>query len=433
MRQYRLSDLTWLPRTPAGRHAIYEGIRFRLWPFASRIARVWRKTAIRRTRVVAVVGSLGKSTTTRAVMAVLDLRAPASGPGNAWSSLAWLLLSIRPGQAHAAIEAGISRPGTMEGYARMMLPNATVVTSIASEHNRSFGSLEATRDEKAWMVRVLRPDGVAVLNGDDPHVMWMRGETRARVVTYGFGVHCDVRGSDVAIDWPAGTRFRVHVDGVTRDARVRFIGRHLVYPALAAIAVARAEGVPLDTAIDRLANATGPRGRMQPVELPGGVMVLRDEVKSTLETIHTALETFAEIPAKRRIVVLGDISEPMGSQNRLYRDLGRRAALAATHVVVAGGSREKLQAGAHAAGLPRANLIEGGRTPSEIASFLRGFLEPGDVVLIKGRDTQRLDRVRLILAGRAVRCDVRTCPIRRLECANCPMLERGWAGERTLD
>ena len=433
MRHYRLRDLGWLWRTPAGRHAVYEGIRFRLWPTASRLARAWRHAAVRGTRDVAVVGSLGKSTTTRAVLAVLDLPAPARGPGNAWSSLAWLMLGIRPGQRHAAIEAGISAPGTMEGYARMILPNLTVVTSIASEHHRSFGTFEVTRDEKAWMVRVLPEAGWAILNGDDANVMWMRGQTRARIMTFGFGAQCDVRGSDVAVDWPHGTRFTVHAGGDAREVRVRFIGRHLVYPALAAIAVARAEGIAIDTAIARLALAEAPRGRMQPIPLPGGVTILRDEVKSTLETIHTALDAFGEIPAKRRVVVIGAISEPMGNQHRLYRDLGRRCGQVAHTVIVAGNNLDKMRPGALGAGLPRERLIDGGRSPSEIAEFLRGYLEPGDAVLVKGRDTQRLDRVRLILEGRAVRCDLRICSIRRLECEFCPMLERGWAGERTLD
>ena len=85
-------------------------------------------------------------------------------------------------------------------------PDVAVITAVGSEHHRSLGTLEVTRAEKSWMVQALPAAGVAVLNGDDPNVMWMRQKTRARVVTFGFGAACDVRADDVRLDWPRGTR-----------------------------------------------------------------------------------------------------------------------------------------------------------------------------------------------------------------------------------
>ncbi|CAG1000797.1 UDP-N-acetylmuramoyl-tripeptide--D-alanyl-D-alanine ligase [Burkholderiales bacterium] len=428
--KYRLSDLPALLATPAGWLQVLEGVNFRLWPLSSRIARLHRRTLASGARVVAVVGSSGKSTTMRAVSAALGAPPFAVMTHNAWSYVARAVLRIRRGQRHAVIEVGIAGRNQMRDYASVVRPDVTVVTSIGSEHHRSLVSLDVTRDEKAWMVRALPAHGVAVLNGDDPNVMWMASETAARVVTFGFGDACDVRASDACIDWPDGTRFRVGAFGDERDARVRLVGRHMVYAALAAIAVARVEGVALDDAIARVAALAPTPGRMQPVALAGGATILRDEYKGSIETIDAALEALSEIDARRRIVVLGDISEPPGQQHRAYRRIGERVAGVATHFLVVGSMHEPYFAGARHGGMPTANAVRAGRTPREAARALSALIEPGDVVLVKGRDTQRLERITLILQGRTVGCDIRTCEMRIVNCEGCPMLERGWGDRR---
>ncbi len=430
--KYRLRDVPALFATAGGRAQLWVGAMYRVWPLTSRLAWLWRRTRARRTRVVAVVGSFGKSTTASAVSAALGVPPHASMLHNAWSAVALAVLRIRPSQRHAVIEVGIAAPGQMAQYARVVRPDVAVVTSIGSEHNRSLVTLEVTRAEKARMVGALAPAGVAVLNGDDPDVMWMAGQTRARVVTFGFGARCDVRASDFRLDWPAGSRFRVTALGEEREVAVRFLGRHLVYPALAAIAVAKLEEVALDAALARLQAVAPVPGRMQPVPLANGAIVLRDDYKSVLETMHAALDVLAEVPAPRRIVLFGDVSEPPSNQRPLYRDLGRRVAAIAAHFVVVGHGLQPYASGAKAAGMPPESIHDGGRTPRQAAAVLADLLQPGDVVLIKGRGNQMLDRVRLILEGRRVGCDIVLCSLHRATCEGCPMLEAGWGTRRVV-
>ena len=415
-------------QTPFGRRQLRDGLLRRLWPLLSRVARLHRQTVTRKTCVIAIVGSLGKSTTSRALTTALGLPLHRLMLFNSWSGLALALLRIRPGQRNAVIEVGIAAPGQMDVYARVVRPTVTVVTSIASEHNRSLGSLESTRVEKSRMVRALPRSGTAVLNGDDPHVMWMKGETHARVVTFGFDDTCDVRATDVRLDWPHGTRFHLRAFGEERDVTIQLIGRYMVYPALAAVAVSHVAGIPLDEALSRLRSLTPTPGRMAPVALPNGVILLRDEYKAPLEAMHAALDVVADIPAERRIVVLGDVSEAPGSQGPIYRALGERVARIASLLVVVGSRRNPrgYAAGARRAGMPGSRIISAGPTPREAAETLRKLLQPGDVVLLKGRGTQRLERVGLILQGRRVLCNISDCRIRSIDCAHCPMLERGW-------
>jgi UDP-N-acetylmuramoyl-tripeptide--D-alanyl-D-alanine ligase len=320
----------------------------------------------------------------------------------------------------------------MKGYARTVRPDVAVVTAIGSEHHVSLGTLEVTRAEKSWMLQVLPASGAAVLNGDDPNVMWMKEKTRARVVTFGFGAACDVRADQVRLDWPRGTYFRLTAFGEKRDVAVRLLGRHMIYPILAAVAVSHIEGYALDPVLARLRELAPTPGRMDPVLLPNGVTVLRDDFKSTLETVHTALDVLAEVPAPRRVVLLGSVSEPPGPQRPIYQALGERVAKIASHLVLFHNEFEPYWSGARRGGMPRTAVTSAGRTARDAAEALSQVLHPGDVLLIKGRGPEKLDRVRLILQGRRVGCDIRYCSLRTQECEQCPMLERGWEGHRVI-
>jgi UDP-N-acetylmuramyl pentapeptide synthase len=428
--RFRIRDLPAMLRTPAGRMHVRQGIAFRSWPLLSPLARMYRRML--KTRVIAVVGSFGKSTTTRAIAAALGVPEHSSMLSNSWSWIAFALFRIRPGQRHAVIEVGISKPGLMKGYARTVGPDVAVVTAIGSEHHVSLGTLEVTRAEKSWMLQVLPASGAAVLNGDDPNVMWMKEKTRARVVTFGFGAACDVRADQVRLDWPRGTYFRLTAFGEKRDVAVRLLGRHMIYPILAAVAVSHVEGYALDPVLARLRELAPTPGRMDPVLLPNGVTVLRDDFKSTLETVHTALDVLAEVPAPRRVVLLGSVSEPPGPQRPIYQALGERVAKIASHLVLFHNEFEPYWSGARRGGMPRTAVTSAGRTARDAAEALSQVLHPGDVLLIKGRGPEKLDRVRLILQGRRVGCDIRYCSLRTQACEQCPMLERGWEGHRVI-
>jgi len=210
---------------------------------------------------------------------------------------------------------------------------------------------------------------------------------------------------------------------------VRLLGRHMVYPILAAIATAFAEGFPLEHILPPLEKLSPTPGRLEPIQLANGAVILRDDFKSPLETIHAALDLFSEIPAKRRRVVLGEVSEPPGSQGPIYRDIGERIASIASHVMFIGGNFQRYAAGVRRGGLPSSSIIDAGRSVLKAAELLGEDLRPGDVVLIKGRDTQRLGRITLALTGRKVRCDIDFCDTRAVDCETCPILEHGYEGQ----
>jgi len=393
---------------------------------------IYRRTALRHTCLVVVTGSFGKTTTARAVSVALEGADRDVNWFNFKGGVAMAVLKTPPWRRFAVIEAGIDGAGQMIQYAKMIRPDVAVVTCIGSEHNRSLGSLQSTRNEKVKILAGLPPGGVAVLNGDDPNVHWMATQTQNKIITFGVGETNQVRASHITLNWPKGTQFKVHANGRTCELTMKLLGRHMVYPILAAIATALAKGFSLDQILSPLQTLSPTPGRLEPIQLPNGALILRDDFKSPLETINAALDLLAEIPARRRIVVLGDISEPFGKQWQIYRKVGERIAQVATKAIFITGKFRAYAAGAKSAGLPSSSIMGAERSVLKAVELLREDLRPGDVVLIKGRDNQRLDRITLALIGKKVYCDIDFCDTRAVRCETCPNLERGYEEQRMI-
>lgn len=395
----------------------------KIWPALAYVARAYRSTFAGRVRVVAVIGSVGKTTTMRTASAALlrPVRRQAVLNVGSHPGVGRAMFSVRPWDRHAVVEVAIGGKGEMRTLARTVRPNIVIVTAIASDHWQSFGTLEVTRDEKSNILRPLRPTDVVVANADDQHVRWMTTQTRARVVLAGEAPDAEVRATEVTLDWPNGMRFNVAVDGQVRPATTKLVGRHMVFGALAAITVGYLEGVPLEEAIARVAAVEPTPGRMQTMALVNGAYALRDDFKASVDAFEVALETLAQIPATRRLAVIGEISEETGSQQ--YRDIGTRTAFA-DRVVFVGSSKhfQAFRSGLRSAGM-ESERYERVHNAREALDALRPDIASGDVVFIKGRWQQALGRVGLALAGRDVQCQADPCPFKRMLCDMCPYLE----------
>ena len=246
-------------------------------PLLRPVAWLHRRTLARYVRVVAVTGSFGKSSTVRLVTAALGLAGPPASReiANGLWSVPRRLLELRPSASHAVIEIGIDRPGQMAPQAAAVAPDIAVVTAVGGEHLETLGSLDIIRHEKSRLVAGLRAGAVAVLNGDDPRVRVMAVLAPGEVWTYGLEEGNDVRAVDIVLDWPHGMRFTALVRGSTQPVRLPLLGRHMVPSALAALAVAAIEGVPL-------ARAAAAIGAMPPAALP------------LVESEHGRVERFAD-------------------------------------------------------------------------------------------------------------------------------------------
>lgn len=427
-----------LPFSHGGRNFLWWWIVGRTSGACNGAARVHRAALSWRMRVVMVVGSYGKTTTTRATAAALGLPPDPwlEASANSRGLVGWALIRQPPWRNWAVVEAGIHFPGAIRRYARLLRPQVVVVTCIGNEHIQSFRDLEHLRSEKAEAVRSLRERDTAVLNADDPNVAWMAGETRARVVRYGFDPAWEFHVAEWSLDGFDGMHVALSIRGERFRLRTRLMGRNSIYSLLAAVAVAVTGGVPPALAVERLGGLPPTPGRLQRAPLQSGASALCDDFKSSFETVHAAFDVLAAIPATRRLVVLGGLDSPPAPQRTYYHAVSEHVSRVADEVIVVGDGFEKYAPGLRRGKNGGGRLKEFHFAPrvADAVRLLAARIGPGDVVLIKGQTSQRLARIVLALQGRDVRCAVDLCRLHVQRCGDCPLLGKpGPVGGIRLD
>ena len=351
------------------------------------LARWWR--ARHDVRVVGITGSVGKTGTKEFVAAVLGQRFRVlKSPGNRNNEigLPLALLSLTPEHQRAVLEMGMYALGEISALCRMARPAVGVVTSVRPVHLERLGTLDAIARAKQELPQSLPPDGWAVLNGDDALVASMALRTPARVLLYGTGPECDVRGTDVELAGLEAVRFTLHYRGARESVEVRQPGRPGLYGALAAAAVALTEGLPL-TEVAALLRAARPEGRLRLVAGVHGSTLLDDTYNASPDSVLAALELLEQAPG-RKIAVLGDMLELGSEERRGHETVGRRAAGVVDWLVTVGPRGRIIAEAARAAGLRRVSVCE---TGDEAERLLRTGIRAGDHVLLKASRGVALD------------------------------------------
>lgn len=366
------------------------------------LAALWRRLLVR-TTFIAITGTHGKTTTKEMVATILatsgrTLRS--RGNENTGLSLSRNVLRVRPWHRFAVLEIGIGAPGEMRRLARLVRPDVAVVLGVLRAHTHAFPDPEAHAREKAMLLRALRRGGTAVLNADDPRVAAMAVAVEGPVLRIGTSPGLDAWAENVSARWPRRLAFDLRTgDGDACRVATRLVGAHWAVAAVAALALGRRLGVPLRAATDALAAMDPFPGRLQPVALPSGAIVLRDDYDGSIEAWDAALAVLAGARAARRIAVVTDASD-YGTAPRRKRlaQLGREAARSAEVVVFVGENAVHGRAGALAAGL----LPENAHACEDLgaaARLLSRTLRAGDLALLKGWFTDHLGRLLFALLG----------------------------------
>ncbi len=342
--------------------------------------------------VVAVTGSVGKTTTKEAVAAVLSSRLSTlrnEGNLNNEIGLPLTVLRLRPGHEAAVFEMGMYVGGEVAELARIARPRVGVVTAVQPVHLARIGTLDAIERAKGELVEALPRDGAAVLNADDPRVARMASRARSRVRTYGFAASADVTAEAIASEGRAGMRFLLRADRARISVTTPALGRHSVHNALAAAAVGIEAGLALeDVAAGLAAGWTAPH-RTELVDA-GGVLLLDDTYNASPASMAAALDLLSTLPG-RRVAVLGEMLELGPEHAAGHRAVGRAAVDAGVELlVVVGAGAAAIGAAARERGLDPARIVA---VPDRDAALdvLRPRLVPGDVVLLKASRGAALD------------------------------------------
>lgn len=389
------------------------------------MAYLWRRLMFR-TTVIAISGSVGKTTAKECLAAVLSSRARTHRTRNNENDAHGVprtLLAMRPWHRFAVIEIGVGAPGDMKRLARMVRPDIAVLLSVARTHTNNFRTLEVTAREKAQLLDHLSRRGTAILNADDERVRVMAGTPRGKVVLFGRDPGCDFTIEDTVSSWPERLSFKVGSENATIPVHTQLVGTHWVSSVAAALAASAACGIPLESSARELERVPPFTARMQPVALPSGAVVVRDEETGSPDTFDAMLKVLRESRARRRILVISDLSDSRDRQKKRQGYLGSVAAeLADVAVFVSDHGRHAVR-----------KALEAGMAPSnchhipdlaKASDFLKSELSDGDLVFVKGRTTDHLSRLVFAQYG-SIGCWTTTCRIHRV-CDVCDLLEPGF-------
>jgi UDP-N-acetylmuramoyl-tripeptide--D-alanyl-D-alanine ligase len=358
------------------------------------VATAWRKRFS--PLVVGVTGSIAKTSTKEAIAAVLAERfvtLKSEGNQNNEVGLPLTVLRLAPEHEAVVLEMGMYVGGEIAQLTAIALPRIGVVTAVREVHLSRIGTIEAVARAKGELIEALPPDGVAVLNADDPRVPRMRALTEARTLTYGFAAQADVHARDVRTAGLDGMRFTLVIPSGRVEVSTPALGRHGVHNGLAAAATGVAAGLDLDVIAAGLLRGWQAPHRDQIVRA-GELIILDDSYNASPASMLAALELLATLPG-RHVAVLGEMLELGEAHERGHRDVGEAAARRAELLVVVGSGATGIARGAAALG----NAVVAVPDRETALAVLRERLRPGDTVLVKASRGAALDLIVESLAG----------------------------------
>ncbi len=347
-------------------------------------------------RVVAITGSVGKTTTKENVAALLAGSYRVfrnAGNLNNHIGLPLSLLELRHGPEIAVVELGMNHAGEISKLVSIAEPDVRVWTNVAEVHAAFFPSIEAIADAKAEVMEGATPGTQLVANAGDARVMARAAAFPGTVTTFGVETDADVRATRVRSLGLRGMAATIETADQAVEVRTPLLGYGQVANLAAAIAVALRFDVPLDVLAARVPHCAAQPGRGQVLQL-GALSVVDDSYNSSPVALRASLAAVGRERGRRRVAVLGEMLELGARSAELHEACGRAAVEAGFTLVIAVGGTpaEALAAGARSAGL-EGEAVTTVRTSAEAAEHVAAVAREEDVILVKGSRGVGMDRV----------------------------------------
>jgi UDP-N-acetylmuramoyl-tripeptide--D-alanyl-D-alanine ligase len=399
----------------------------RLW-LLYLVAYLWR-CVLFRTTFIAITGSVGKTTAKECMAVMLSTQFRTVSTVNNQNDrygVPRTILRVRPWHRFAVIEMGTDGRGLIQRSARLVRPQVAVVLTVARNHTNVFSSLDEIAQEKASLLDAVQPAGLAILNADDSRVRLMASGRRCRVTTFGLSAGQDLWADEVSSSWPETLTLRVHTKSQVERIKTKLVGRHWAGSVLAGIAGALACGVPLKVATAALVNVEPFAARMQPITLPSGATMIRDELNGSYDTWQAAVQVLGDAQAARRVLVISDVTEwhkkSLKPRDR-NKELGRVAFRVAQVAIFVSEHAHHAVKAAVAAGM-HPDRAHGFTSLWQAAEYLKSELREGDLVLLRGRATDHLSRICFLQFGE-IGCWKTHCS-KTMVCDHCDELRPGF-------
>jgi UDP-N-acetylmuramoyl-tripeptide--D-alanyl-D-alanine ligase len=362
-------------------------------------------------KICGITGSVGKTTTKEILAALLGTKLrvlKSEGNFNNEYGLPLTIFRLEPEHDVAVLEMGMSFPGELKRLAAIALPDVAVETRVAPAHLLNFASVEEIALAKRELIEALcGPASLAVLNADDARVAAMASAAPGRVVFYGLEKPAEFKAEQIEDRGALGSSFTLVHDGKRTRLELALPGRHVVANALAALAVASEWEIGVAEAARVFRELRTPAMRGELIRFTNGFALINDSYNSSPAALQAMTNLLAATPGfARRILAAGEMRELGPSSPKLHREGGELAGKTGKIDFVIGvqGDAAEIVAGAVAAGVPR-ERTRFFATSAEAAAFLVDFVHSGDLLLVKGSRSVKMERVVEAMLGRFAPAD----------------------------
>jgi UDP-N-acetylmuramoyl-tripeptide--D-alanyl-D-alanine ligase len=349
------------------------------------------------TKVVAITGSAGKTTTKEVTSEFLEGRFRVvrnRGNFNNHIGLPLSLIELRQRPDMAVVELGMNHTGEISTLVRVAEPDVRVWTNVGEAHLGFFASIDAIADAKAEILERADASTLLVANADDPRITARIGAFRGRVVTFGIDSDADVRAHDFVDRGIEGTSARVSARSGTVDMSTPLVGKANLANILAATAVAEEFGVPLAEISAKAARLRPAAHRGEIIRLASGITIVDDSYNANPTATRKAIDVLASGKASRRVAVIGEMLELGEGSSELHAGVGRAAAKAGVDLLLAvGGAPAKAMADAAVQSGMAATSVQYYATSADAAAAAVELVKAGDLVLVKGSRGVKTDLV----------------------------------------
>lgn len=380
---------------------------------------LWRKY-LKKTLFTGIAGSVGKTTTKELLMGILGGRGGGVGTKgtlNATPEVAKVVLRSRPWHRYAVVELAEHKPGALDRPLALLSPSIIIITTVGDDHFSEFGSREAIASEIAKAVKAVPRSGTVLLNADDELALRMKADAKCHVFTYGISLDADLRAEAVECVWPDPLGFTAIYRGQAVVVKTQLYGRQLLTSALAAIGGGLAAGLTLEECAAGIQTVPPAEGRLQLVR-HAGVSFMRDDFKAPYWTLAPLIEQVADARVKRKIFVLGTMTDASMSKEVAYVRVTEKLLKVADITLVVGRFASavlKLRNPEN-----RDKLVTFSRV-RDACDFIHSIHREGDLIILKGTELRdHLDRIPMSFLG-SVNCWVDDCD-RHMFCRECSHL-----------
>jgi len=347
-------------------------------------------------QIVGITGSVGKTTTKEFSAALL---APpfkvlkSEGSYNNHIGLPLTILKLQEDHEIAVLEMGMNHTGEIKLLTQIAPPQIAIITNIQPVHLEFFEGIEDIAKAKKEILDSMDSGGKAVLNGNDTWVMAIAEDWDGEKILFGLSENCDVHAKNIQREGFKGMSFELFYGGKRERTTLPFFYETTLYNYLAAVALGYAFALPFEDILEKTQSLELYKMRGRVLHLGEEMTLIDDSYNSNPVALEYILKNVAELPSKRKVVVLGDMLE-LGSESEIYHcQAGKQVVKFGYDILVTVGTLSRHMAEAAMASGMSKERIYSFDNPDEAAENLWPLLEKGDLILIKGSRGIKMEKI----------------------------------------